>query len=194
MKIGPADPLKVAAHVGAILDSLGISYSIGGSIAGSFAGEPRTTVDIDVVVALEEATVPAFVRAFEYEFYIDEHAVRRAVLDRSSANAIHLPTSIKIDFFVAGGTPLDTELLQRHRPVSVTGDDRNRLWVHSPEDILLQKLRWYRRGGGSSDRQWRDALGIARTQGERLDRSYLHDGATRLQIVDLLQRVLLETE
>ncbi len=29
------------------------------------------------------------------------------------------------------------------------------LHVHPPEDILLQKLRWYRKGGEVSDRQWR---------------------------------------
>jgi hypothetical protein len=31
--------------------------------------------------------------------------------------------------------------------------------IHPPEDILLQKLRWFRLGGEVSDRQWRDVLG-----------------------------------
>jgi len=73
------DPLEVAARVAAALEALGIAYSIGGSLAGSFAGEPRATLDIDVVVALETQHVPAVVRALEDGFYIDSEAVHRAV-------------------------------------------------------------------------------------------------------------------
>ena len=42
--------------------------------------------------------------------------------------------------------------------------------VHPPEDILLQKLRWFRQGGEVSNRQWRDIVAIVRVQGDRLDR------------------------
>ena len=39
------------------LDALQIPHTIGGSIASSFAGEPRATIDIDFVVALDERQV-----------------------------------------------------------------------------------------------------------------------------------------
>jgi hypothetical protein len=190
MTVGPADPLKVAGIVGVALDRLGIAYSIGGSLAGSFAGEPRSTLDIDIVLDLDDERVPALMQTLEDEFYIDERALRRAVHDRSSTNAIHQATSIKVDLFIAGGTPLDHDLLQRRVSVEPAGSGEQRLWVHSPEDILLQKLRWFRRGGEVSDRQWRDVLAIVRTQGTRLDRNYLAAGADRLQVIDLLERAM----
>jgi hypothetical protein len=43
-----------------------------------------------------------------------------------------------------------------------------------------------------SDRQWRDALGIIRVQGVRLDRAYLGSAAQVLDVADLLDRALRE--
>ena len=59
----PIDPIAIAFSVTHVLDALGILHTIGGSIASSFAGEPRSTVDIDIVAALEESHIPALVSA-----------------------------------------------------------------------------------------------------------------------------------
>jgi hypothetical protein len=42
---------------------------VGGSIASSFSGEPRSTIDIDIVAALEEQHVAALVSRLGSEFY-----------------------------------------------------------------------------------------------------------------------------
>jgi hypothetical protein len=184
----PVDPIAVALLVIRVLDDLGIANTVGGSIASSLAGEPRSTIDIDIVAALDERRVPAVISALSPAFYVDESALNRAVRHRSSANLIHLATMLKVDLFVAGGTPLDAQQLTRRRLVTVQPGIE--IGVHPPEDILLQKLRWYRLGGEVSDRQWRDILGIVRVQGPTLDVDYLRRYAPALDVADLLARAL----
>jgi hypothetical protein len=186
--IVPVDPIAVALTVARILDELSIIYTIGGSLASSFAGEPRSTVDIDFVIAIDESHVRSLVASLSEEFYVDEESVRRAIRERGNTNLIHQPTQLKVDLFVAGGTPLDHQQLQRRQRVAV--DPGRHIYVHPPEDILLQKLRWYRLGGETSDRQWRDILGIVRTQRSRLDRQYLQANAETLEVSTLLARAL----
>jgi hypothetical protein len=184
------DPLAVAFAVAAHLDRLGLAHTIGGSIASSFAGEPRSTVDIDFVVDLPEGRIDDLVGAVGSEFYVDADAVRRAIRTRTSVNLIHQATQLKVDLFVAGGTPLDAQQIARRLAVDLGGG--RQLHVHPPEDILLQKLRWYRQGGGVSDRQWRDIAAIVRVQAARLDRAYLRANAPALGVEDLLARALGE--
>jgi hypothetical protein len=185
-------PLHVALFVAEALEACGVRYVVGGSLASSLSGEPRSTVDIDLVVELTEDKVEALTAALGGGFHVEADTLRRAVRERSSANVIHRSTSTKVDLFVAGGTPLDGPQLDRRRRVQLPADPGGALYFCTPEDILLQKLRWYKLGNEISDRQWRDILGILLVQGDRLDQAYMRSGARTLGVCDLLQRALEE--
>ena len=187
-----ADPLAVALRVADVLEGCGVRYVVGGSLASSISGEPRSTLDVDLVVALTEAEVDSVVAALGDEFHVDADALRRAVREKSTTNLIHFATSTKVDLFIMGGSPVDEEQMDRRERVKVSRDPDRHLYVYTPEDILLQKLRWYRMGDETSDRQWRDVLGIMLVQGDRLDTNYLQRGAQILGISDLLGRALRE--
>ena len=184
------EPFQVALSVADALEECGVAYVVGGSLASSVSGEPRSTLDIDLVVAMTEADVGPFLAALGGGFDADDAAVRRAVRQRSSVNLFHRATSAKVDLFIAGGSPLDRQAMQRRVRLQVAADPDRFLYVYTPEDILLQKLRWYRLGGEVSDRQWRDILGIVLVQQDRLDEEYLRDGAYLLKVADLLERAL----
>lgn len=182
------DQLAVAVRVGQALDAIGVRHTIGGSIAASVAGEPRSTVDIDFVAALTHADVAPLITALADEFYLAEEAFHRAIDTLGTANMIHQASNLKVDVFIAGGTPLDDQQLVRRQRVEVRPGQF--IYIHPPEDILLQKLRWFAKGGGVSDRQWRDILGIIRTQGERLDLAYLAANAPAIEVEVVLERAL----
>ena len=67
-----------------------------------------------------------------------------------------------------------------------------RLFIVSPEDTILSKLEWAKKG--ESERQLRDAAGVLLAQGARLDRSYLLRWAAELGVSDLLSRLLGEVD
>ena len=189
-----SDPVRVALIVAEALEACRVRYLVGGSLASAVSGEPRSTLDVDLVVELSEKDIEPFVAALGDRFHVDPDALRRAIRERSSTNVIHLATSTKVDLFIAGGSPLDRQQMDRRQRVQVSTDPGGWLYVYMAEDILLQKLRWYRLGNEVSDRQWRDILGIILVQGERLDRAYLQEGAKTLGVEDLLQRALTETQ
>ena len=62
----------------------------------------------------------------------------------------------------------------------------------SAEDTILSKLEWYRLGGETSERQWRDVLGILKTRAADVDLEYLKRWARDLDVTDLLDRALTE--
>lgn len=175
---------------GARLDALGVAWVTGGSIASSVHGEPRSTQDVDMVVALLASHVAPFVKAMRRDYYVDEEAMRVALTEGGSFNAVHFTSAIKVDFFVAGDDPFEAERLRSRQRIEMHDAV---LYVDTAEHTLLRKLEWYRRGGEVSERQWRDVLAIARIQGDRLDREHLRQWAGRLGVTDLLERVMEET-
>ena len=185
-----AEPLQVALQVAAALERCGVRYLVGGSVASSVTGEPRSTMDVDLVVALTQEDVEPFLGSLGNGFYADAETLRSAIRARARVNLIHRETSTKVDLFILGGTPLDDEQMERRVRLQVASGPDRCLYVYAAEDILLQKLRWYRLENEASDRHWRDILGIIGVQGPRLDRSYLRRGALTLGVTDLLDRAL----
>ena len=181
--------LAVRRVVGAF-DELGIDYLIGGSLASSVHGEPRQTVDADLLAAVLGRHAQALGDLLGNEFYVNVEAIKSAVVNQSSFNLIHLATMTKVDVFISWRTPFGQEQMKRRQSIVV--DQLPPLLFASPEDTIVSKLEWFRKGGSVSDRQWRDILGVIKVQGENLDTDYLTKWARELQLEDLLKKALLE--
>jgi hypothetical protein len=190
----PAEPIRILLRVSWILEKLEIPYLTGGSVASSIFGIPRATQDIDLVVDLPLAKVADLLKAMQPEFYIDSDAVTQAVHRRSSFNAIHFETAQKIDFFIRGQDDYARQEMRRRLAVAVDEAVSRTIFVASPEDVVLQKLVWYRMGSRISERQWADVLGVIKVQGDRLDRDYLTRWAKELAVADLVEEALRGAE
>ena len=184
--LSPPDVLSVAAAVARAFERAGIEYFLGGSLASSHQGEPRATNDIDFVVAMSAPDAAPLAEALGGEFLVDAPALRRAVRERRAWNLVHLPTLTKVDLILRGDDPYDVSEFERRERIEIRQGER--LFVKRPEDTVLRKLLWYREGGGVSERQWRDVLGVLRHSAAMLDSCYLDRWAKALALDGLLDR------
>jgi hypothetical protein len=185
------DPIAAATRVADVLDRIGVTYVIGGSFASSVHGEPRSTNDVDMVADLHDADVDAFIEGIGSGCYVSRDTMIDAVRTGGTFNVIEISSAMKIDIFVAGSDAFDRERLRRRVGITFSsGPQATTLFVDTAEDTILRKLEWYRRGGESSERQWRDVMGIVNAQRSNLDRTFLRDWATALGVADLVERVL----
>lgn len=191
-KIVDADSIRLALRMAEILESLAVPYLIGGSVASSILGEPRATLDVDMVADLQLSHVPSLLEVMTGEFYIDEMMVREAIERKSSFNVIHLDTMQKVDIFVLSEQPLAQAEMKRRQQLVITQNPERVAWLASAEDIILQKVIWYQMGNRVSDRQWRDVLGVLKVQGEQLDFGYLDQWVEALGLEELMIQALRE--
>lgn len=179
------DPYDVAASVSEALEALGVGHVVVGSLASIAFGEPRLTRDGDIVADLRTHHVLGFTRALADTFFIDEQAVWNAVRARGHFNILHRASMFKIDLFVDVRSAYQRGTVRRALPIERGG---HRLPVATPEDSLLGKLVWYRKGNEVSSQQWRDVLGILLVQAGALDDAYLDRWAGELGVDDLLAK------
>ncbi|MGO9275675.1 MAG: hypothetical protein ACLQOO_36460 [Terriglobia bacterium] len=184
--------LEVLQQVISKLEELRIPYMVSGSAASSFHALVRTTQDGDIVVALGPDEVEAFASVFAPEFYLDRASIHRSLEMGGSFNLIHFESSLKIDFFPLRKRSFSQQEFSRRQPRLVLKESMAPAYVATAEDTILSKLEWFRAGGGVSENQWKDVVGIFKVQAGSLDLAYLHRWARELGVEDLLEKAFQE--
>lgn len=180
------EQFNLLGQVAGILERLQIRYLVTGSFATMFYGEYRATNDIDIVADLQSPHVKPFCAAFpESDFWLSDDAVWLAVRERFQFNIIHKLTFTKVDVIVPPLTPFAKNTLERVRRFNPTPTVQ--AWVSAPEDVILNKLRFYREGG--SEKHLRDIAGVLRISGTTLDLPYLTHWADELKVRELWELV-----
>jgi hypothetical protein len=105
-------------------------------------------------------------------------------------NLLHVVSGDKVDFWMLTDDPFDRERFARRQEVQALGIQ---LTVSTPEDTLLQKLRWAHLSGGS-EKQFTDALRVFEVQRGSMDVAYIERWARELGIEELWRRVQAEAE
>ena len=180
-------PEEVLQEVLSRLDQCGIAHMITGSFASNAHGVPRATYDADVVIESDRQSLERFLESLGSEFYASPEAATAALARRHMFNIVHLATGFKVDFIIRKARPFSQEEFGRRKQIAFFGALR---WFATPEDVILSKLEWAK--VGSSQRQFGDAVAVARVQRDSLDWAYLAKWAHELGVRELLARLTRE--
>jgi hypothetical protein len=182
---------KLLREVIETLDRAGIEYMITGSVVSSLQGEPRSTHDIDMVIAIDKSRVPALAEAFKGpRFYLSEQSILDAIDNLGMFNLIEPATGDKVDFWLLGDDAFDRSRFLRRYNEEFMGIQMR---LSTPEDTILAKLRWAKLSGGS-EKQFTDALRVYEVQYEKLDLDYLRRWTKELDVEILWKRLTSEAE
>lgn len=168
------------------LEAIGIPHMLTGSFASSIHGRPRTTHDADLVIEPTAEGLQRLVEALAASgFYVDQVVAMDALRLRRQFNVIDMGTAFKLDLIIRKERPFSRqEFSRRFRvdlPDGVSAD------LATPEDTILSKLEWAKKGG--SERQLEDARGVVEVRGTDLDRDYVERWARELDVLELWRRI-----
>jgi len=188
-------PLDIAGFLKLVIEALQaarVDYLIGGAIAEWAWGEPRATQDLDLVVKIPIKSVNKLSKELEKrDMLIPAEIILDNILeDRADIpiNAIHMYSGLKADLYpVRDGDELRQSAFQRRQLVDY-GPPIGKVYIHSPEDLILYKLIYF--GLSQQSKHSRDIAAILKSKKDELDLDYIEGWVTRLGLTSLWNEML----
>jgi hypothetical protein len=159
-----------------------------GGFAAIFYGEPRLTVDIDIVADLKAAHIKPLLDAFPFpDYYLSEEAMRDSIRRCFPFNIIQTATAAKVDLI-----PLPDDVFSRvafsRRQRMVFNQAGAEAYFISAEDIVLAKLFAFAQTG--SDKHLRDVKGVLVTQWGQLNLELIRRTAPQRNLLPQFEQLL----
>ena len=171
-----------------VLERLGIPYMVVGGFAAIFYGEPRLTIDVDIVVDMKSEHIGPFVAAFPIpDYYVSEEGIRDSLQRCYPFNVIQPVTGAKVDVVPLPRDPFTRAAFERRQRLEYDQAGNTATFI-TPEDIILAKLIAFQKT--KSDKHLRDARGVLVTQWGRLHLGAIRRGAQAAGVLDRFEEIL----
>jgi len=131
--------LELLERVTRSLEGHRIPYMLSGSLALNAYAVPRMTLDIDIVIELNEEHLIDFFDIFKEDCYININTVISETKKRGMFNVIDHKTGFKIDFIIKKESEYRNKEFERRRKEKFPNFE---FWLVSPEDLIISKVEW----------------------------------------------------
>lgn len=190
-------PLEITEFLKLVIEALksaNIDYLIGGAIAEWAWGEPRATQDLDLVVDIPfEAVTKLSNELKARDMLVPPEIILDALTeDRTDIpiNAIHMYSGLKADLYpIRPRDELRKEAFHRRLEVDF-GPPIGKVFVHSPEDLIIYKLLYF--SISQQSKHIRDITAILRAKKNQLDLDHINKWAQRLGLMTIWYELLEE--
>jgi hypothetical protein len=176
MTVGESITLRVAE----VLEACGIPFLLSGSFASNYYGIPRSTRDADFVIQAEHAVGPEFAKQLGEDFFLDGQLSFETNTGTLRQVLRHKKKTFKVELFLLSQDAHDQSRFGRRRAAQL--HDR-RIWLPSPEDVVVTKLRWAR---GKDKDDVRDVMAVQR---DKLDWGYIEQWCRQHGTLALLEEM-----
>jgi hypothetical protein len=179
----------------AAVEAAGVAYMIGGAVAAWAWGEPRASLDLDLVVDIPLEAVGQLSKELEKRgMLVPEEIILDIILEDKAdlpVNAIHMHSGYKADLYpLREGDELRVSAFERRQKIDL-GEPLGEIYLHSPEDLIIYKLWFY--SLSKQTKHIRDITSIVMTLAEDLDFDYIEGWADKMGLTsiwgDLLARI-----
>jgi hypothetical protein len=171
---------SITLRVAEVLEDCGIPFLLSGSFASNYYGIPRSTRDADFVLQTQHAVGQEFASQLGEDFLLDPQLSFETNTGTFRQRLRHRKRGFKVELFLLSPDAHDQTRFQRRRLVQL---HNRRLWLPSPEDVVVTKLRWAR----SKDRD--DARDVMAVQHDQLDWAYIEQWCGRHGTLALLEEI-----
>lgn len=156
------------------LNDLGVPYMVVGSVSSNVYGIARLTNDADVVLQLSPGQLAVLAARLGPGYRLDPQGGFESVTFTTKYVVYVVAGGFQFELFDLSDDPHDQERFRRRLAGNVLGVTA---WVPTPEDVIIQKLRWYQIAGRQKD--WNDVEGVLLVQGNKLDWAYVESWCSR---------------
>jgi len=174
--------LEIACQVIDSLNELGLPYMVVGSLSSNFYGVARNTKDADILIETDDR-LPELYERLQEHFAADPQIGFETVQMTTKHVIRHHGTGFSIELFVLSNDEHDRLRFQRRIRVQ---DDPLDAYLPTPEDVIIQKLRWARR------KDMEDVIDVLLAQHKSLDWPYIRTWCERHGSMGRLQTALDE--
>ena len=182
--------LSIAA-IGRVIDELNrlqVAYVLTGSLARNVYCSPRATIDADFVVVANPKQLQQLFQQLKDEFQLEEQMAFETVTGKTQHKLRHRASRFLIEIFEARlDDPHERSRLERRQPLSF---ERYTTYVTTAEDVIVQKLRWYKQIRRGKDRD--DTIEVMMYQWKNLDWPYIEQWCVDHGTLELLTELKRE--